>query len=185
MKLWLLRHARVLVETGICYGVSDVPFDQLDTTVAAENFSKYPSQACAIWTSPSKRAFQLATSLKKIRPDLQNPSVDVRLREMNFGEWEMRAWNDIPKSEFEAWIADFSNYRFGGEESTQDVIDRVSDAMDHACSKNEAELIWITHAGVIRAVNFLINTNRQQKISTAAQWPTSAPSMGSWVSFDV
>jgi alpha-ribazole phosphatase len=185
MKLWLFRHAQVLVESGLCYGVSDVAFSHVKTREAAEKFSKYPSQGCALWSSPSERAFYLATSLKKIRPDLKNPMLDVRLREMNFGKWEMHPWNDVPKAEYDAWIADYPNYRFGGQESAQEVIDRVSDAINHALSSHEDELIWITHAGVIRAVQFLVDSYPRQSISNVGEWPLTAPKMGEWVGLNI
>ena len=184
MKLWLVRHARVLVKAGICYGSSDVICDDSAVEEVANAFANYPAYGSMLWTSPSVRAAQLAMSIKSKRQDLLGPKADDRLREMDFGKWEMHAWDDIPSSEFDAWTADFPNYRFGGEESTQEVIDRVANALQEVLSMNTSELVWITHAGVIKAVEFLSPELRPKKILSANEWPTQSPAMGSWICLD-
>ena len=103
---------------------------------------------------------------------------------MNFGKWEMHAWDDIPLSEFDAWTADFPNYRFGGKESTQEVIDRVANALQEVLSMNTSELVWITHAGVIKAVQFLSPAMQRKNISSAKEWPIQSPATGTWVCID-
>ena len=87
MKLWLVRHARVLVKAGICYGSSDVVCDDSAVEEAANAFANCPAYGSMLWTSPSVRATQLAMSIKSKRQDLIGPKVDDRLREMNFGKW--------------------------------------------------------------------------------------------------
>jgi len=181
MKLWVVRHARVLVEVGICYGSSDLVCDDHAVEEAANAFANCPAYGSVLWTSPSTRSTQLARSIKNKRSDLLGPKVDDRLREMNFGKWEMYAWNDIPLTEFDAWTADFPNYRFGGKESTQEVIDRVADALEQIFSTNTSDAVWITHAGVIKAIEFLLPELTPKKITSASEWPTQSPAMGSWV----
>jgi alpha-ribazole phosphatase len=51
-------------------------------------------------------------------------------------------------------MADFAHHRFGGAESTQQVIDRVAGALHDLRASQAREAVWVTHAGVIRAVQF-------------------------------
>ncbi len=74
----------------------------------------------------------------------------------------MRRWDDIPRKVFDAWMNNFAHERFGGRESTQQVIDRVADALDAQRFDAQREVIWITHAGVIRAVQYIAARGRQQ-----------------------
>ena len=36
---------------------------------------------------------------------------DANLLELNFGEWELKKWSEIPKNLLDQWSADFVNYR--------------------------------------------------------------------------
>lgn len=181
MKLWLLRHARVLVKPGVCYGVSNVASDPDSTAKAAKDFASRPAQDCLLWVSPSERANQLAQALKVLRPDLQGPVIDDRLQEMNFGCWEMQPWELIPRDAMDAWTSEFAYHRFGGVECAQDVINRVSCALSSAYQTNAPEMVWVTHAGVIRAAQFLKRTQKNSIISSPSDWPSSAPEMGQWL----
>ena len=180
MKLWLLRHARVTVEAGICYGVSDLPADPIDTQQAAQRFADLPATGSRVCVSPSSRTLALATALQALRPDLQAPEVDPRLHEMNFGEWERQPWSSIPRQALDAWTADFAHHRFGGQESTQEVIDRVAQALEDTRAHAASDTIWVTHAGVIRAVHYL-QAHGHGTIQWARDWPMDAPAMGDWV----
>jgi alpha-ribazole phosphatase len=183
MRLWLLRHAQVLVPTGVCYGVSDVAADVAATQQAAQAFAALPAPASVLWSSPSGRAWQLACALHQERVDLKGPKCNDQLREMDFGQWEMQPWTSIPSSALDAWTADFGAHRFGGKESAQDVIDRVALALEQASDAGGADCIWVTHAGVIRAVQFLLTGQRQ--ITAVQDWPRHAPDFGQWIAVDL
>jgi alpha-ribazole phosphatase len=74
---------------------------------------------------------------------------------------------------------------FGGKECVQDVIDRVAEALTDATLCGAPEMVWVTHAGVIRAVQFLSTKKKRTKISLANEWPSSAPSMGQWICLEI
>ena len=183
MKLWLLRHARVMLPPGICYGVSDVAADPEATEIAASEFASRPAPGSVVWTSPLSRARDLAQALCQKRPDLSPPASDSRLQEMDFGCWELQAWGQIPRSAFDAWTEDFSGYRFGGKESAQDMIGRVASALDDLLASGHPQAVWVTHAGVIRALVFL--KTGKMKIQSAAEWPIAAPAPGEAILLDV
>ncbi len=96
---------------------------------------------------------------------------------MNFGEWEMTPWNEIPKAAYDAWVADFAHARFGGVESTQCVIARVAEALDDCVATQNEEMIWVTHAGVIRAAHYVASFGHRT-IRDVSEWPAHAPMPG-------
>ncbi len=183
MKLWLLRHARVTLEPGLCYGASDVPADPGLTRQAAEAAAALLPPGLPVRVSGLGRARQLARELQQLRPDLGAATTDPRLNEMDFGQWELQRWDAIPRAAFDTWMADFAHHRFGGAESTQQIIERVADAMDELREQAVPEVVWVTHAGVIRAAQF-IATHGRGPISYASQWPREAPEPGGWMALD-
>src|SRR5687767_1076933 len=114
MKIWLIRHAPVLLPPGICYGASDVPADKAASLQAAQMAAEQLPSGLSVKVSGLKRAQQLASHLAMLRPDLPATIVDTRLNEMNFGCWEMQPWSAVPQPAFDAWLADFDHHRFGG-----------------------------------------------------------------------
>jgi alpha-ribazole phosphatase len=177
MKLWLLRHAQVQLQAGLCYGASDVPADPVLTEAAARHWApRVP--AGALWrVSALGRAQQLARALQALRPDLPDAQVDVRLNEMHFGQWELQPWDSIPRPAFDVWMADFAHHRFGGVESTQMLLDRVAQAFEDARAAASPDVVWVTHAGVIRAASFLAQGGTMP-IPGVQHWPREAPPPG-------
>lgn len=183
MKLWLLRHARVTLEAGLCYGASDVPADPDLTRQAAEAAAALLPPGLPVRVSGLGRARQLARELQQLRPDLGAATTDPRLNEMDFGQWELQRWDAIPRVAFDTWMADFAHHRFGGAESTQQIIERVADAMDDLREQAVPEVVCVTHAGVIRAAQF-VATHGRGPIVYASQWPREAPEPGGWMALD-
>lgn len=167
MKLWLVRHPKPIVDSGICYGHLDLEPESEALIAATVTLSKTLPLNIPVYTSPLLRAKSLAESLLKIRSDLTLHS-DDRLKEMNFGCWESKPWNDIPQGIIDAWVMDFPSHRFGGIESAQDVVNRVDSFLQTI--KSNQECIWITHAGVIKAVHFL-KTSITGQLRSAQDWP--------------
>lgn len=180
MKLWLLRHAAVRLEAGLCYGASDVPADATLTREAASAFAPLVPQGTPVWVSGLLRAQQLAGALQAERPDLGAARIDPRLNEMDFGHWELKAWEQMPRSAFDEWMADFAHHRFGGVESTQMLLYRVAAALGELRPAKSRDVVWVTHAGVIRAVQHIVASGGVH-IRDAAQWPKDAPEPGAWV----
>jgi alpha-ribazole phosphatase len=180
MKLWLLRHAAVQLEAGLCYGASDVVADPELTQQAASAVAPLLPPHLPVRVSGLGRAAQLATALAALRPDLPPAVVDIRLNEMHFGAWELQPWNAIPRTDFDRWMADFGQHRFGGVESAQMLLDRVASALEQQRREPTDDVLWITHAGVIRAVQYLLE-HGARPIRDAAQWPKEAPATGGYV----
>lgn len=175
MRLWLVRHAPVLLASGSCYGALDVPADPQATETCARTLSALLSQGVQVSSSPLQRCAQLTHVLQGLRPDLAIET-DARLREMNFGNWEGRRWDAIAQSDIDAWTADFADHAVGGHgESVREVMLRVGQAFDEL---GDADAVWITHAGIIRAAQLLAQGIRQ--VERADQWPLDATACGQW-----
>lgn len=186
MKLWLLRHAAVALPPGICYGATDVAADELATRAAAKSAAALLPMALPVRVSALRRARALAAQLEIVRPDLGPAAVDARLNEMNFGCWELQRWEDISRESIDAWAADFDAHRFGGVESTRCVISRVAAALDEfrATAGSGAEVLWITHAGVIGAVQHIARHGRRD-VGSASQWPRSVTPCAGVLQLDI
>ena len=186
MKLWLLRHARVLLPSGLCYGASDVPADEALTAKAAQAIAPLLPAGLPVRVSDLRRAQQLHQALRGQRPDLGVAATDPRIREMNFGNWEQTAWDAVPRAAFDAWMADFAQHRFGGAENVAGLMARVAEALDETREAvgSDGEALWITHAGVIRSAIYLAQ-HGGRPIASAREWPRDAPRMGGWMVLEV
>ena len=181
MKLWLVRHAQPLIDSGICYGQLDMQADARATQDTAAAISKIlPGNILAV-NSPLQRCRQLADALIGIRPQMKF-TPDARLQEMHFGSWENRPWSSLPKTELDDWTADFGNYAAGQSgESVAQFMKRVASAFDSLPREND--VLWVTHAGVIRAAQLLAQGIRE--VDRADQWPSNAPSYGQWCKLEL
>lgn len=189
-RFWLVRHARPLVAPGVCYGASDLAADPEHTAQSAQALAAALPAGSRLLVSGLQRAQQLALALQALRPDLLPARVDRRLNEMDFGCWELQAWEQIGRAAVDAWTADFAHHRFGGRESVSELLRRVDAALNDslalgrcgaagcAGAADAADLVWITHAGVIRAVAHL--QSRPGQLPEAADWPREAPGFGQW-----
>lgn len=146
MRLLLVRHPRPEVDPGLCYGRSDVAAEGAELLrVRATLPAGLPT-----WSSPLQRCASLARALNP--PQLR---FDARLAEMDFGAWELRSWDDIPRIEVDAWAADLLHYRPGGGESVLDVARRVAAFLSDLYKEGHAEALVVCHAGTIRLLRAL------------------------------
>ncbi|HEY8356529.1 MAG TPA: histidine phosphatase family protein [Ramlibacter sp.] len=173
MRLWLARHARPLVAPGTCYGAGEVMADAAHTLESAALLAQVLPPALPVRTSPRLRCTALADALAQLRPDL-HPAPDARLAEMDFGSWEGRSWDAIGQAAIDTWTADFARHRCGGGESVSDLLARVAQALAEACD-GRRDMLWITHAGVARAVRVL---TAPPMALDAAAWPREGPAFG-------
>ncbi len=176
MKLWLVRHARPLIDAGVCYGATDVPADAAHTASTAAQLAPLLPPGLALWTSPLQRCNALAEALCVLRPDLPLRR-DARVAEMDFGCWEGVRWDDIPRSAYDDWTARFGSARFGGRESVNELLQRVADARAEALGLGQ-DALWVTHAGVLRAMALL--DQGLHTLDAAPQWPQAVAGWGEW-----
>ncbi len=149
MKLTLIRHTSLQIEPGICYGQSDIDVAVSFAAELARTQAKLAEMTFdTIYTSPLQRCVKLAEAL-----NLGEPIFDHRLLELNFGDWEMQAWDDIPRDSFDSWAHDYANQAPPNGETFSQLQQRGLAFLDEILSKHPQENIAvITHGGMIRAL---------------------------------
>ena len=177
VTLWLVRHAQPLVAPGICYGQLDLAADPNATLVAASKLHQALPAQLPSCCSPLQRCQQLALALHQLRPGTPLHT-DHRLAELDFGQWEGQAWNQIGAAALDAWVRDFARHTPGGGESVNSLLVRVEAALQDAHAGTQDQ-IWITHAGVLRALHVLQNKERNNELQSA-QWPQRTLKFGEW-----
>ena len=178
MQLILVRHPQPLVAPGICYGRTDLAVapEQLKQTMTA--LSTTLPRGLPIYSSPLQRCASLAIQLA---PLLHSPApvLDARIAEMDFGDWEMQPWDDIPRVAIDAWAADLVNYRPGGGESVLQMATRI--AAFHAdlqrqLNPDNGSAIVVCHAGAMRLLSACHNGLAPPEMALqAAQTPHQIP----------
>jgi alpha-ribazole phosphatase len=148
MKLILVRHPQPEVAAGICYGSTDLAVSAQQREAVLHALLATLPATDALYSSPLRRCADLATQLHAQRPEC-TLSLDPRLVEMDFGAWEMRAWDDIPRRQIDDWAADLIHYRPGGGETVLAMTTRVADFYS-AIQRQRRDAVVICHAGTIR-----------------------------------
>jgi len=146
-SIYLIRHTAPAVSRGICYGQSDIDVLESFHDEAAIIKQYLPSSIKQVNSSPLIRCRKLAEHLF---PD-HEILLDEALMEINCGEWELRAWNDIPKNEIDPWMNDFVRISIPGGESYIDLYERVRNSFLNIAATN-ADTAIVTHGGVIRSI---------------------------------
>ncbi len=147
MEIYLIRHTTPQIEKGICYGQTDLELassfkEEIKEIISEINIVK----DSIVYTSPLKRCTLLA---KEVTPNFY---CDNRLKELNFGDWELSSWNDIDKTLLNKWMGDFVNENVPNGESYIDLQNRSISVFNELIEKKYEQLFIITHAGVIRAL---------------------------------
>jgi alpha-ribazole phosphatase len=155
MHIYLVRHPPPIGTAGLCYGRLDVAVtpraieDAADAVLA--QISSETLEDARVYCSPSSRCVELARRIASPR----EPTPAEDLMEMNFGQWQGLAWNDVPREEIDAWAKDVWRYRPGGGESAEMVAARwqrwLAQLPRNDGSGNDGgSVVAVTHAGVIR-----------------------------------
>ncbi|MCE3075851.1 alpha-ribazole phosphatase family protein [Chryseobacterium gwangjuense] len=145
MEIHLIRHTAVENPDHLCYGFAEIPLrkgfeEDLKVVQIDKDFDW-------IISSPSQRCQLLAQYFQL------NYETDERIREMNFGDWELKKWSEIPEEEINPWYEDFITRKAKNGENLLEMQIRVSEFWNELISKeNVNKILIVTHAGVIRLI---------------------------------
>lgn len=145
MELFLIRHPEPDVAPGTCYGRSDIGLAGDAETAAARLRAHLPA-AIPVYSSPLQRCRSVAERLSPAA------SLDERLVEMHFGAWEMRRWDEIERTVFDAWVADILNYAPPGGESAAQMLARTLSFIGDLQAGGQQHAAIVTHGGVLRVL---------------------------------
>lgn len=162
MDIYLIRHTSVDVPKGLCYGQSDVPLANTFEEEAKVIQTKLPSTQVDfdLHSSPLSRCTHL---MEFLLPE-KAFQTDKRWMEMNFGDWEMKLWNDIPEEESQLWMQDFVNVATPNGESFSQMIERVKAVWETTLQETTNDKIIVCHGGVLRTILHLILEIPAQKV---------------------
>lgn len=158
MQLFLIRHTTPLITAGLCYGQSDIDVaasfneEQLQVVNKLNALNQGGIEMHAIVSSPLQRCTKLAYALNS---SLALPMVneDHRLMELNFGDWELQAWDAIPRIEFDIWADDYANLAPPNGETFGTLHLRAQNFIADAKQRlPDANIVVVTHGGMIRAM---------------------------------
>lgn len=145
MKLTFIRHTAPDVPKGVCYGQTDVPLASTfedEARAVAEKLSGYRFDA--VFCSPLSRCVRLAEYCghgDAVRDD--------RLKEMNFGAWEMKRWEEIDDPRLQEWYDDYFNVRVTDGESFNDLGERFASFIDDIKGRGYESVAIFAHGGIL------------------------------------
>ena len=165
MELHLIRHPRPDIPAGVCYGQADIGIIESAHAVAERLRPLLPAEF-TLHASPLSRARLLAEALG-------TPRLDDRLKEMHFGEWELKPYVELGDA-VDRWVSDPLGFSAPGGESAHDLSRRVrhwlaetldqhtadarapadSDSTDSTDSTGAATapLVVVAHGGPLRVI---------------------------------
>ncbi|GAA6200989.1 histidine phosphatase family protein [Aquicoccus sp. SU-CL01552] len=146
-RLHLVRHGPTHAKSMV--GWSDLPADLSDTAALARLSAHLPKVATVI-SSDLLRATATADAIQGARPRLPH---DARLRELNFGDWELRRFQQIEAEDpdrIRAFWETPGTSRAPGGESWNDLRHRADAAIDALIARHAGDdLIVVAHFGLI------------------------------------
>lgn len=183
MKLHLIRHPQPEIALGLCYGSADVAVAPERLDVAACKLAAALPRQAPLYSSPMARCARLSEKLASLLGS-SPPIYDARLAEMNFGNWEMQSWDNIPRSEVDAWVDDLAHFRPGGGETVTEVARQVLE-FDRELGNLDAEsVIIVCHAGTIRLLLACREEKDPEQIALTAAMDRRQVDFGSCITVD-
>ena len=148
-EILLIRHTKVAVEAGLCYGQLEVELDEERFPVEAEEVRQQlcpylgGGERLLVYASPSLRARRLAAAC-----GYTSPQLEARLMELNFGAWEGQRYEDICDPRLQLWYEDYLYTAPTGGESFAEQCTRVASFLSELSEREEKTALLFTHGGV-------------------------------------
>lgn len=161
----LVRHWPAEVAAGLCYGRLDVPLRPVEAEAVARLRAAL-GRPVAVWCSPARRCRQTLALLAGA--DWPGPVFDADLLELDFGAWEGRAWDDVPRAEIDAWATDLVGRAPPGGESGGALLARV----ERFAGRLGAGGLVVGHGGPLKLLAALLE-GRAPDLAAPAQGPGS------------
>ncbi len=151
IRLHLLRHARTTAPSGSLVGSTDVDLSESGMRQARELARRLPDDVPCL-CSPMLRCRQTLNRLQAngVASDVV---FDERLREMDFGDWEMKTFSELADNDagIDAWM-EYVHFTFPGGESVDHFVARIRDLLAEFRTRPDEEILLLTHGGVIRTL---------------------------------
>ena len=152
-QLYLLRHGPVDVGPGTLVGSTDV-------CLAGRGLERLDSVGSQLedvdtwYCSPMLRTRQTLDILQQLINIEKEIRYDERLREIDFGRWEMQCFADINDADpdlITSWIR-YTDFIFPGGEAVAGFCDRVGAMLELFMAHDAEKIGVVSHGGVIRTM---------------------------------
>lgn len=185
VRLLLIRHAATAAAgENLLLGSTDDPaskpgmreIDRLRPLLA-------PYEPTAWYSSPMRRTVQTVGKLQELGAAHGKVQFDERLREVDFGRWEKKRFDEIAENDpqlIQAWSG-YRNFTFPDGEKVEAFIDRVAGVLDELRNAGSGVTAVVTHGGVIRtmiclglgldAKNYLLFAVRPASLTVLDMYP--------------
>ena len=154
LDIYFIRHSKPLIEAGTCYGHLDCPVADDYEHQLAKIISYFEGiKINAIYSSPLIRCSVLAEDIAKEYVD-EAIVYDNRLKEIHFGDWEGKKWNDIAREKIDEWNENRLSFCFPNGESPEIFHERVLQVSNEFFEFDTSNIILksivvVAHSGVI------------------------------------
>jgi len=165
MELFVIRHTEVQNPNNLCYGNYDISLKPNYEHKSKIFFENLPNDLDQIYSSPSKRCTDLL--------DLHNLNFNIHndLRELDFGDWEGKKWDDIDQTHLNYWMEDYVNRSPKNGEKMIDLYKRSIEFTYKLVELDLQKILLVTHAGVIRSlISEALSINLNQIFNIAVQY---------------
>lgn len=152
-RLFLLRHGPTAAPKGCLVGRTDTPLSGQGIS-RLQTLTRHLQEIDCWYCSPMLRTRQTLDQLRSDSIPVDNPVYDDRLREMDFGRWEMKNFAEIAATDgwcLEAW-KEYVNFVFPEGEAVQEFLQRVREILALFTAADSDSIAVVTHGGVIRTM---------------------------------
>ena len=148
MRIHLIRHTTPDIKKGLCYGQTDLDVTDTFEQEKEHVLSKLLGEYDAVFTSPLQRCSKLAEHVKgNLRFN------DERIMEYNFGDWELRPWDELQSEQARAWMDNFVDQPAPNGDSLITMQDRVMGFFQELIKEDYQTVAVVTHSGVQRILH--------------------------------
>lgn len=148
----MIRHTTPNVEKGVIYGQLDIDVTDSFKEEVVGIQKQLPDQIDAFYSSPLQRC----TKLNQVLSD--SFYIDERLMEVNFGDWEGKTWESVPRKELDTWMTNYVTAAPPSGESMEQMFERVQAFWSELQNSTHTTVAVITHAGVIRLITAIVES---------------------------
>jgi alpha-ribazole phosphatase len=146
VEIYLIRHTTPVLEPGLIYGRTDLAL-HTDFPIELEAVKKkLHIDFDIVYSSPAFRCTELARALSS------SFTTDLRLQELDFGEWEGKTWDTVDQIALQQWMDDYVHACVPGGESMMQMHSRVAAFWQELLQSDFKKVAIVTHAGVIRLI---------------------------------
>lgn len=150
---WVVRHAESVGNSaGLFVGRSDYALSDrgvVQAERAAIQIARQAPRLSRVITSPSSRAVETAMTIAGAQSTDVAIEQDDRLREMDYGEWEGRAFASVGDPGAVATAFEDPDFAPPGGESVLELWERTKNALDDYAARvaSDDTIVVVTHLG--------------------------------------